>query len=989
MEYLIEYPSSPKGEPIAPSLTESPIGVAQHPASTDAATERSPKTFISDLAQATQHLLMEDSAANRAAAARKLAKLGNPSATSDSSPEVRMAAAESLGHLGDLAEMAHLHDLLARGTHSEAEERVISEAIHSIVTREGNVSETPPTIVCETQPINVALNPAHLVVDTNAQPNASGDARTETEFPSLTLEERLCREEAALREATQDFEHRRAETEKLRRAHDEKERLADLEANRHIAEREAQQRNEKEQKLLAEIEALRKAEAEQLKRIEEANAAARRRPAEEMSAPAENEARDCSASRRAEEGETQLAQPEAIRFDTESEGELRAAEKQRLSAEIKTLSKVATEQTDRVEQASARLTLLEQLRLHAETMVYERAEREIRLQAEIAALRQAEAAQIKRIEQAEAETQRLTEEEARVRSAAMACRNAEAEARQRAAAEALQQVEEELHRLAEEDKQRIEHLETIHRKAEAAAQERAETERLLTSQLLAFGEAAAEQIKRIERAEADLREAEKKALQFEEAARQKSEHEAVRLAETEARRKAAEERFSSAEAQTKQQVQEEEQTIAQLELIRGAAEIEAQQRCEKIQSLNADIEALRKMEVEQSQRIEESETRLHQMEAETRRLAQDEEQRLAALESFRSQAETRAQYGREKEQELIAALDALKELEAEQLNRLADAEAALLARAEELQAGVVVGIDQEENNLRTQLVAHRNDETEPLPNDLQIATSNTETAAAWSVSQFSGEADVSAGEEVEMVSDDVVGSSVVDPFETSEQTSTEDSEESLDPVRSKGNIQATSDETSIVLSLAERIKSGDPAERADALQEVAQLNNNDAFSLITGLFDDSSAGVRNAAARALYDLRPNRADTFARALREASPERRRQITRALDGSGVAAEAIENLAGESRDKTYDAFSLLFLMAKAGEFQLLLQTVEKHPNNPVRLSMIKLLTFCNQPEIIPVFRSLAVRGSLPTEIRSALMASIYEMSNNARENAISAA
>jgi len=85
---------------------------------------------------------MEDSAANRVAAARKLAKSGNRSATSyliaalsDSSLEVRIAAAESLGQLGDLAEMTHLRDLLARGTQNETEQRVISEAIHSIATR--------------------------------------------------------------------------------------------------------------------------------------------------------------------------------------------------------------------------------------------------------------------------------------------------------------------------------------------------------------------------------------------------------------------------------------------------------------------------------------------------------------------------------------------------------------------------------------------------------------------------------------------------------------------------------------------------------------------------------------------------------------------------------------------------------------------------------------------------------------------------------------
>ena len=141
MDYSFEHPSSLKGEAIAP-LTGNPIRVAQQHPSTDAPTESSPQTFRSDFAQATQDLLMEDSAANRVAAARKLAKSGNRSATSyliaalsDSSLEVRIAAAESLGQLGDLAEMTHLRDLLARGTQNETEQRVISEAIHSIATR--------------------------------------------------------------------------------------------------------------------------------------------------------------------------------------------------------------------------------------------------------------------------------------------------------------------------------------------------------------------------------------------------------------------------------------------------------------------------------------------------------------------------------------------------------------------------------------------------------------------------------------------------------------------------------------------------------------------------------------------------------------------------------------------------------------------------------------------------------------------------------------
>jgi hypothetical protein len=53
------------------------------------------------------------------------------------------------------------------------------------------------------------------------------------------------------------------------------------------------------------------------------------------------------------------------------------------------------------------------------------------------------------------------------------------------------------------------------------------------------------------------------------------------------------------------------------------------------------------------------------------------------------------------------------------------------------------------------------------------------------------------------------------------------------------------------------------------------------------------------------------------------------------------------------------------------------------------VIKLLTFSSQPEIIPAFRSLAVRAALPTEVRSAVMEAIYQISSNARQNNLSAA
>jgi hypothetical protein len=58
---------------------------------------------------------------------------------------------------------------------------------------------------------------------------------------------------------------------------------------------------------------------------------------------------------------------------------------------------------------------------------------------------------------------------------------------------------------------------------------------------------------------------------------------------------------------------------------------------------------------------------------------------------------------------------------------------------------------------------------------------------------------------------------------------------------------------------------------------------------------------------------------------------------------------------------------------------MRAVEEHPNNEVRLAVVKLLALSGQQEILPAFRRLAVRGSLPTEVRSAVMEAIYQISS----------
>src|SRR6185312_4437348 len=86
-----------------------------------------------------------------------------------------------------------------------------------------------------------------------------------------------------------------------------------------------------------------------------------------------------------------------------------------------------------------------------------------------------------------------------------------------------------------------------------------------------------------------------------------------------------------------------------------------------------------------------------------------------------------------------------------------------------------------------------------------------------------------------------------------------------------------------------------------------------------------------------------------RALEGASPERKRNIGAAIAGSGLADEAVNNLAGENREDTYNALSMLFVMAKTGEVQPLVAALEAHRDDEIGRAVSKLLTLSgHQPD-----------------------------------------
>ena len=165
---------------------------------------------------------------------------------------------------------------------------------------------------------------------------------------------------------------------------------------------------------------------------------------------------------------------------------------------------------------------------------------------------------------------------------------------------------------------------------------------------------------------------------------------------------------------------------------------------------------------------------------------------------------------------------------------------------------------------------------------------------------------------------------------------------------------------------------------------MADCGGEEAFELISNSFDDPSVRNRNAPPRALLQRPAGYCGNFT-ALHCAKQYRNvvGESGSAIAGSGLAANAINSLAGKGRSRTYDAFSILFLMAKAGETQPLMTAIAKHSNLDVRLTAVKLIGLSNQQQVLPALRHMVSREQLPEEVADAIMEAIYLLSNQKHE------
>ena len=816
------------------------------------------------------------------------------------SPAERVAAARALGLVGSQRATAHL---IAAMFDDDEEVRTAAEvALNQI----GEITDS--SVSGNVSPQNESKNIAEIGQTESAVATAADVSEVAESSPQLESDPGEISTEILPESSTGDLaileeDELIVQEQTLRQTVGEiEQKLLEVAGAFEKSENDIRWRTEREAKLRSEV-AARRLKEEKLRREVEEEASARSTRDLELLA-AEQAARlesEAEAQRHAEEETSLRLKAAGLRSNAAELARQRAQrETEREEAAEKAHLAEATHARD--EARSSHEAELEQLR-HEEENLRKATEEVVLQQTNVIAAR----------DKASSETERLKEEQA----AAEAAQHAEAERLRSEAEKKNSELQEQLR--ADLENLRAAGDVIAKRRAEVdAAREKADAdaERLLQAQarMQAAEQARADAEIERSRLEAEINHQVETERQLLEETRRRGQEEQQRLHE--------EIRFGA---------EKEQQRLIEMERMKTSANAESKQRAEKEQQILTQINSLRIADAETRKRIEDAEVRrraaedayrliaekVQRVEAEAHARAKEEERILEKLEAERRSVAVEAQLRAEQEKRIREEIEMFRRLEEEERPRieeatlqLAQAEARMQERKDELQ--------QQSEAAEPMTMAAGSDVTstaEARPS--AWGTMSNETAARISFDQANRAFAASHAKGLAPLEIDVIDTdhAVADEIES----------------------------PAVTPAISNYLNSVDPYKRAAAVAELARLGSPDAFSRIADCFDDHSLHVRNAAARALRNLEPTRTvDLFNRALENASAERRRNIGAAISASGLADEAIRNLGSENREDTYNALSILFVMAKTGEVTPLVRALEKHGTDDIGKAVSKLLS-----------------------------------------------
>lgn len=173
------------------------------------------------------------------------------------------------------------------------------------------------------------------------------------------------------------------------------------------------------------------------------------------------------------------------------------------------------------------------------------------------------------------------------------------------------------------------------------------------------------------------------------------------------------------------------------------------------------------------------------------------------------------------------------------------------------------------------------------------------------------------------------------------------------------------------------LNDSDPGVRSAAVSVLGSIDHESVFAPVLIALADESRDVRAAAARTLTSLHFDRADAYVRVTVAADRDTLRGVARACISTGIIAQAVDRLASEDRRQAYEAFSLFTLLARANEFQPIIDAIENHKDEEVRLCAVRVLNVAATNEVAPKLRELVAAEGMTENVRTAVLEVLYKL------------
>ncbi len=165
--------------------------------------------------------------------------------------------------------------------------------------------------------------------------------------------------------------------------------------------------------------------------------------------------------------------------------------------------------------------------------------------------------------------------------------------------------------------------------------------------------------------------------------------------------------------------------------------------------------------------------------------------------------------------------------------------------------------------------------------------------------------------------------------------------------------------------------------RSKAVTVLTDFDHETVFEPILLACADPTREVRAAAARGLTRLSFDRADAWTRILQVNEEGRMRHAARAAIEGGFVERSFDRLIHRDRKYAYEAFVLLALVIKAGEYDQIIEALKNHHDLKVKRAILHIIQVVRNPASLSVLYSMLEANRLPPELRDEIDKVIQEM------------